>query len=159
TSVIATAGRIPTTTVAASSTRAIPAMFASMRPMNESTTSSAEMSIRTPCARVAVIRSVRSSCSDIASWSCMSTWMETSRQSPILRIGMRSTSCSGGGGDRETAAVEGDRERIRERGLRDHALEVDPEMHDRLRDLRADTADDALRAHEPRGGDGLQQML
>ena len=48
TSVIATAGRMPTTTVSASSTRDIAAMLASMRPMNESTISSAEMSISTP---------------------------------------------------------------------------------------------------------------
>ena len=48
TSVIATAGRMPTTTVSASSTRDICAMFASIRPMNESTTSSDEMSISTP---------------------------------------------------------------------------------------------------------------
>ena len=51
TSVIATAGCMPTTTVCASSTRAIAAMLASMRPMKESTTSSAEMSISTPRAR------------------------------------------------------------------------------------------------------------
>ena len=34
--------------------------------------------------------SVRSSCSVIASRSCMSTWIVTSRNSPIFRIGMRS---------------------------------------------------------------------
>ena len=51
TSVIATAGRMPTTTVSASRTRDIAAMSPSMRPMNESTISSAEMSISTPCAR------------------------------------------------------------------------------------------------------------
>ena len=38
---IATTGRIPTTTVSASSTRAMPAMSDSIRPMNESTSSSA----------------------------------------------------------------------------------------------------------------------
>ena len=48
TSVMATAGRMPTTTVSASSTRAMAAMLPSMRPMNESTISSAEMSISTP---------------------------------------------------------------------------------------------------------------
>ena len=45
----------------ASRTLAIAAMFASIRPMNESTISSAEMSIRTPRARVAQILAVRSS--------------------------------------------------------------------------------------------------
>jgi hypothetical protein len=53
--------------------RAIAAMFASMRPMNESTISSEEMSINTPRARLATMRSVRSSCRVIASRSCMST--------------------------------------------------------------------------------------
>ena len=48
TSVIATAGRMPTTTVTASSTRDIAAMLFSMRPMKESTISSADMSISTP---------------------------------------------------------------------------------------------------------------
>ena len=46
------------------------------------------MSIITPRARSATMRWVRSSCSAIASRSCMSTWIETSRQSPILRIGI-----------------------------------------------------------------------
>ncbi len=53
---IATAGRMPTTTVSASSTRDIAAMLPSMRPMNESTISSAEMSISTPRARSLTIR-------------------------------------------------------------------------------------------------------
>ena len=52
TSVIATEGCMPTTTVSASSRRAMPAMLPSIRPMKESTISSAEMSIRTPCALV-----------------------------------------------------------------------------------------------------------
>ena len=52
TSVIATAGRMPTTTVSASSTRDMAAMLPSIRPMNESTISSAEMSISTPRAPV-----------------------------------------------------------------------------------------------------------
>ncbi len=56
TRVMATAGRMPTTTVSASSTRDMPAMLPIMRPMNESTMSSAEMSIRTPRASVRAIR-------------------------------------------------------------------------------------------------------
>ena len=55
TSVIATDGCIPTTTVSASSTRDIAAMLPSMRPMNESTISSDEMSISTPLAAVSAI--------------------------------------------------------------------------------------------------------
>ena len=61
TSVIATEGCMPVTTVAAPSTLDIPAILPSMRPINESTISSEEMSIRTPLARVAAMRSVRSS--------------------------------------------------------------------------------------------------
>ena len=44
-----------------------------MRPMKESTISKPEMSIKTPRALVAAIRDVRSSCSCIASRSCIST--------------------------------------------------------------------------------------
>ncbi len=32
-------------------------------------------------------------------------------------------------------------------------------MHDGLRDLRPDAADDAVRSHEADGGDGLEQVL
>ncbi|MNP74162.1 hypothetical protein D3C76_1709940 [compost metagenome] len=65
-------------------------MLAIIRPMNESTMSSAEISINTPRAEVWSIRAVRSSCRRRASWSCMSTWMVTSRNSPICKIGIRS---------------------------------------------------------------------
>ena len=51
TSVIATAGRMPTTTVSASRMRDMLAMFPRARPMKESTISRAEMSISTPRAR------------------------------------------------------------------------------------------------------------
>src|SRR3546814_17514139 len=37
--------------------------------------------------------------------------------------------------------------------------QVDAEMDDRLRDLRPDAADDAVRAHEADGGRRLQQVL
>ena len=52
TSVMATAGRMPTTTVRASRMRDMRDRLAIMRPMNESTISSAEMSISTPLAPV-----------------------------------------------------------------------------------------------------------
>ena len=55
TSVIATAGRMPTTTVSASRMRDIAAILSSMRPMKLSTISSAEMSISTPRASCATI--------------------------------------------------------------------------------------------------------
>src|SRR5262249_29205683 len=161
TSVIATAGRIPTTTVRASSTLAMAAMFASMRPMKESTISSAEMSIRTPRARVSAMRAVRSSWGGSARRSCMSTWMLTRRQSPILRIGMRSIEPSAGGprSDPQPRPPQRNREGACERRLGDHVPQLDPEVDDGLRDLRPDAADDALRAHEPGRGHGLQQML
>src|SRR5262245_11789844 len=161
TSVIATAGRIPTTTVRASSTLAMAAMFASMRPMKESTISSAEMSIRTPRARVSAMRAVRSSWRVIARRSCMSTWMLTRRQSPILRIGMRSIEPSAGGprSDPQPRPPQRNREGACERRLGDHVPQLDPEVDHRLRDLRPDAADDALRANEPGRGHGLEEML
>jgi hypothetical protein len=67
TSVMATAGCIPTTTVCASRMRAMPAMLEIIRPMNESTISSDEMSSNTPRALCFVIADVRSSCSVSAS--------------------------------------------------------------------------------------------
>ena len=52
-SVIATAGRMPTMTVSASNSREIDPIMVSIRPMNESTISTAVMSMITPCAPVA----------------------------------------------------------------------------------------------------------
>src|SRR5262245_51924034 len=138
------------------------AMFASMRPMKESTISRAEMSISTPRARVSAMRAVRSSCSVMARRSCMSTWMLTRRQSPILRIGMRSIASSRGRGtlsEGQPGLRECDGERIAEARLDDHVLQIDPEVHDGLCDLRADPADDALGAHQAGRRDGLQQVL
>ncbi len=73
TKVMATAGCMPTTITRASISRDRLAMSAIIRPMNESTMSSAEMSSNTPRAEVALMRSVRSSCKRMASLSCMST--------------------------------------------------------------------------------------
>ena len=73
TRVMATDGCIPTSTVSASITRAICAMSPNIRAMKESTTSRAEISMRTPRARVTEMRLARSSCSAVASRSCMST--------------------------------------------------------------------------------------
>src|SRR5262245_60349515 len=63
------------------------------------------------------------------------------------------------GSDGEPAAIERHGEGVGDRCLRDDALQLDPEMHDRLRDLRPDAADDALGSHEPRGGNRLQEVL
>jgi hypothetical protein len=59
---MATAGRMPTTTVCASSTREMAEILAIMRPMNESTISSAEISISTPLAPRRSICVDKSSC-------------------------------------------------------------------------------------------------
>src|SRR4030095_615512 len=69
TSVMATAGCMPTTTVSASSTRDMAAMLPIMRPMNESTTSSEEMSMSTPREWCLTIWFVRSSCRVMATRS------------------------------------------------------------------------------------------
>src|SRR2546421_3261059 len=169
TSVMATAGRMPTTTVAASSTLDMAAMLASMRPMNESTISSDEMSISTPRARLLTIWLVRSSCRVSASLSCMSTWMETRRNSAILMIGIRSISGSvprgrrgpggGGAGHGEARALQRNGEGVGQRGLRRDRVQVDPEVHDRLCDLWPDAADDAVGAHQPRRRHRLEQVL
>src|SRR3954447_16486253 len=164
TSVIATTGRIPTTTVSASSTLAMPAMSDSMRPMKESTSSSEEMSISTPRAPVSAIRWARSSCSAIAIRSCMSTWMLTSSRWPSLRTGMRlSTACLlqpvAPAGDLVARTIERDHDGVGQAGLGRDVLQVQPEVHDRLRDLRPDAGDDAVGAHQAGGGDGLEQVL
>src|SRR5690348_5445353 len=166
TSVIATAGCMPTTTVTASSTRAIPAMLASMRPMNESTTSSELMSISTPRAPVREIRSVRSSWRVSASWSCMSTWIVTRRNAPILRIGIRSSTSGlrlaarhGRATDGQIEPLERRREGVGQRRLGGDVAQLDAQMHDGLGDLRANAADDAVGAHEARRGHRLEQVL
>src|SRR5687767_10504665 len=163
TSVMATAGRMPTTTVSASRTRDMAAMLPSMRPMKESTISSDEMSMRTPRAWCLTMLAVRSSCSVMASRSCMSTWMETSRNSPILMMGMRSTSAMlrrwANAANRLAGALQGDGEGGGERRLRGHRLQLHAQMHDRLRDLRPDAADETVGPHQPRGGNRLQKML
>src|SRR5262245_18111704 len=163
TRVMATAGRMPTTTVSASSTRAIAAMLPSMRPMKESTTSRAEMSMRTARARALTMRSARSSCSVMASRSCMSTCTVTRRYSPILRIGMRSMAASGRAlrraGDGEAVALQRHGEGAGQRGLARHVAQLHSQVHDGLRDLRTDPADQAVRSHESGRGHRLQEML
>uniref|UniRef100_A0A1I7YBM1 PE-PGRS family protein n=1 Tax=Steinernema glaseri TaxID=37863 RepID=A0A1I7YBM1_9BILA len=158
TRVIATAGCMPTSTVCVSMMRDTPEMVPIMRPMKESTMSSAEMSISTPLAEVALMRSDRSSCRVMASWSCMSTWMVTSRNSPICRIGMRSMA-SARLGDGQAQAMQGQLQGVGQVGLGHHALQVQAQVHDGLGDLRAYTADDAVGAHQADGGHGLEQVL
>src|SRR6185312_5333491 len=89
-SVIATAGRMPTMTVSASNSLDIEPIMVSIRPMNESTISTAVMSMITPRAPVTASSSARASWSRTTLSSCRSIWMETKSVVPILRIGTRS---------------------------------------------------------------------
>ena len=152
---------MPTTTVSASSTLEIDAMVESIRPTNESTMSSAVMSMITPWQPVATIRSARSSCSCRAVWSSMSTWMETSRMSPILRTGTRSIRSPGAGRRAGLDAGQPQHvpQRVGEARLGGDVAELDAERHDRLGDLRADAGDDAVGAHQPGGDHGLEDVL
>src|SRR6476469_8886225 len=173
TSVIAISGRMPTTTVSASNNREIEAIVANIRPMNESTISTAVMSMTTPVAPVVLILSARSSWSAMALWSCRSIWIDTSRTSPMLRIGTRSVTTLPTGvvvshsrGQRARSpdhldAVPEQRvpQRVREGRLRHDVAELDAERDDGLGDLRADAGDDALRAHQSRRHHGLEQVL
>ncbi|PAV70342.1 hypothetical protein WR25_02883 [Diploscapter pachys] len=56
-------------------------------------------------------------------------------------------------------ALERELQGIGEVGLGGQGAQVQPQMHDGLRDLRAHAADDAVGAHQTDGGDGLEQML
>src|SRR3569833_2068278 len=153
---------MPTSTVRASSTLAMAAVLLIMRPMNESTMSRAEMSISTPLARSLTMRAVRSSCSVIASRSCISTWMVTSSRLPILNMKMRSIRSSLISirmRNRRARALQGNDESIRQSRLGDDILKVDSQIHEGLRNLRTNAADDAVRAHQARGSNGFQQML
>ncbi|CAM2160733.1 hypothetical protein PT2222_80317 [Paraburkholderia tropica] len=61
--------------------------------------------------------------------------------------------------DGRAGALQRDREGVGERGFGGDVAQIDAQMHDGLRNLRTDAADDAVRAHQARGGDGLEQML
>ena len=92
----------------------------------------------------------------------MSTWMVTSRNRPILRIGIFSMACrltpsARRASRRGVGPAQRDRERIRQRRFGGDLGQIHAEMHDGLRDLRADAADDAIRAHQSGGGHGLQE--
>jgi hypothetical protein len=45
------------------------------------------------------------------------------------------------------------------RRLRHDVAQLDAKVDDGLRDLRADAADNAISTHQPRRGDGLQEVL
>ena len=141
------------------------AMLAIIRPMNESTISSDEMSISTPAAPV---------CDDLL----RQIVLQRHRQ-PVVHVHLD--------GDEQELAHPQDRNafhagpqatagwlsvdassRVRFSASANASAsvalvvtppQVDAEMDDRLRDLRPDAADDAVRAHQPGGRDRLQQML
>src|SRR5688500_759652 len=86
--------------------------------------------------------------------------MVTSRVRPIRKIGIRSTSllrCVRR--DRAPRALQGDRQGISQGRLRRNSLQVYAEVHDRLGDLWAHAADDAVGTHESDGGHCFQQVL
>ena len=177
TSVIATAGRMPTTTVSASSTRDIAAMFPSMRPMNESTISSAEMSISTPRAPVAAIR-VGQIVLQLHREPVVHVDLDRHEQAlahlenrdafhvtPRAGGGLAAAPGAGSAADGATlVTVSASRLSATANASASVALvvtavQVHAEMDDRLRDLRPDAADDAVGAHQPRGRHRLQQVL
>src|ERR1700728_130231 len=131
------------------------AMLLIMRPMKESTTSSEEMSMSTPRARAATIRLVRASCNCIASWSCISTCTVTRRNRPIFRIGIFSMEILSGRRAQllrqpGLRALQGDGEGIGKRGFRGDFGQIHTQVDDGLCYLRADSADDAVCAHQAR---------
>src|SRR5689334_15962753 len=158
TSVMATAGCMPTRMVSAPRIFPMLEMSLTMRPMNESTISSVEMSMSTPRLAFLTMAFDRSSCSLSAIWSCMSIWIVTSRNSPIRSIGTFSTwqllleRIAAG-------ALQRKRQRVGEIRFRRHSLQIHAQVHDGLRDLRAHARDDAFRAHESQCRHGLEQML
>ena len=139
--------------------------------MNESTISSAEMSISTPCALAG-----RSACQIVLQrhrQAVVHVHLDRDQQviahlqdrnafhalSPVAVGRGPAPVCPCFSAPREAAALQRDRERVRQRRLGDHVVQLDAEVDDRLGDLRADAADDAVGAHQPRGGDGLEQVL
>src|SRR5215218_4021074 len=60
---------------------------------------------------------------------------------------------------RATGALQRDTECISKTPLRGHVTEIDAEVNDGLRDLWANATDDAFSAHEPRGSNGLEDVL
>ena len=109
--------------------------------MNESTISSAEMSIRTPRAPVGddalgqvVLQRHRQPVVHV-------DLDGDEQERPILRIGMRSMARpQPRGAARVTPSptrCSATRERVGQRRLGDHVVQIDAEVHDGLRDLRA----------------------
>src|SRR5579862_2782022 len=90
----------------------------------------------------------------MASWSWRSIWMEIRRHCPIRKMGMCSDTADGVSG-----ALQGEQECIRQACFGGDPLQIDAEMHDRLRDLGPDAADDAVRTHQAQCRHGLQKML
>src|SRR5215211_6022272 len=163
----ATSGWIPTMTVSAPRRRAIRARLRSVREANESRTSSAATSMMTPRDRQAPICSTRSSWNLTSSRSRRAVWMDAMRKSPCLSI---ETSFAWGGSESARATVLRSRHLETQQALRlfdtslqvadrVHLAQVDADRHQRLGDVGGQAGDDDARPHEPRGVDGLDQML
>ena len=109
-------------------------------------------------------RLVRSSCKVIARRSCMSTCTVTSRNFPILKIGIRSMLRSfwEAIGLPRLAPVRcsaPDLEGILERRLRDHVAQIYSQMDDSLCNLWTYPADNAISAHEACSRDRFEKVL
>ena len=173
TSVIATAGWIPTTTICAPSRRTPTAMSFSIRPRNESTVSTTDRSSSTPCraacapaARTASVWSAR------ASRSCRSSRTVATSVSPMLddRDARHYTSSSSSSSndwapvaaprhDLQAEPSERKLQALGHRGPGGHAAEVDAEVDQRDRRARGEPDEQHLGAEQPRRGDRLQQVL
>ena len=57
--------------------------------------------------------------------------------------------------DASAGSLQREDESLGERRLRRNLAQIDAQMDDGLRDLRSDTADNTIRAHQPCRGDGL----
>src|SRR2546423_4870293 len=172
TRVMATAGCMPTTTVSASMIEAIAATSLSMRPVNESTISSSEISINRACAPVRSICSRARCCISITVRSSMSDWIETISTSPTLRMGtlnafiavplLRARLGVAARVDRHDALpcqLEGQPDAVAQLVAGDDTGQVYAEVNNGLRDGRADAGDDAGRAEQAHGGHGLNQVI
>src|SRR2546430_2665776 len=160
TSVIATAGWMPTIVACAPRRRIIPTSRAMTRATNESTTDSPLTSSRAArtwvrATSLVISRSMRSTVV-----SSRSPCNVTSRSRPIRIIGTWSRI----GADplqrqRRADHAQRELERLAQAAAAAQGAQVDAEVHDRLRGLRPYPAQDARRTHQACRLDGLQQVL
>src|SRR5205085_3386861 len=166
----ATSAWIPTMTVTAPRRSVMWAIVRSERAANESITSSAVTSTMMPLDRYRLTWSIRSSCRERASLSVMADWIEAIRYVPCLRIGTDTSTVRSADlahlGDRLGAAahlVAEEPLRLLDAALEVahgvHLREVDADGHQSEGDLGREAGDDAAGTHEPRGLDGLHEVV